>query len=579
MADATQPRWAVLALATAAIATAIAVGVQLRLEDPLSSPVLPAEDPYNHMALVREHLRDGNLDPLNPGGRLYPPGMHALLAAAASYSGIDLYQIMRLGPTLLGAIGILGMALLLHRFEGPIAAFVGALAFAVAPEAILRTTMMAPTALDLALLPFLLYALLEVLRGRLAWAGVAATLCAYLVFAHPWILTIVALAGAVFTVAALAMPWPASRGPPLSPRGFVATVAIVGVAWSLAVWGCAGACGPGFGEILPQGDRLSAFAPLIAGAALLPALILRLAPHSFDWVSRKPAPRPSLTAPRAVAAACVALVLVLVTVPAINQGMPSNVNLPVMFGWPILLMAAFALVLLPFIPSPASHMGAAILATTYPFVIYNAFDSPFWSHRTAVYLGAGLVMLTGVAAGALARAAVHAVVTRKLAFLAAPRQRARPAFAVMAGLLVAASLGGTVYAATPTEDQTGWYRLYDACELEGLRQVAQAADADPTALIVAGAWQPKLVLAALTTDASRVWFKADFFTSPPERDKMMADKSRAVFVIVDDYLAAQKPKPDPSFLWQPPWQEIGRWCAPPAASSPTLFVYRAGADR
>lgn len=531
------------------------------------------------MALVKEHLRDGTLDSLNPGGRLYPPGMHALLAATAVYTGTDLYEIMRLGPVIFGAIGILGIGLLLFRFEGPVGAFVGALAFAVAPEVILRSTMMAPTAVDLAVLPFLLYALLEVLRGRLAWLGVAATLCVFLVFSHPWILTIVALAGAVFTVAALALPWPASRGPPVSPQGFVAAVGVVGVAWSLAVWGCGGACGPGFGEILPQGERLSALVPLMAIAALLPALILRLAPKSFDWVSPRTPPRPSLTLGRAVASAALAILLLLVTLPAINRGMPSSVNLPFMFGWPILLMAAFALVVLPFIPSPAAHMGAAIFAATYPFVIYNPFDSPFWSHRTAVYLGVGIVILTGVAAGALARAAAHAIVTRRLALLAAPRQRARAAFAVLAGLLVAGSLGGTVYAATSTEEQTSWYRLYSACELDGLREVARAADADPSALIVTGTWQPKLVLAALTTDASRVWFKADFFSSPQERNQTMADKSRAVFVLVDDYLAAQSPKPDPSFLWQPPWTEFGRWCNAPEAASPTVFAYRAGAGR
>src|SRR5687767_374002 len=77
---------------------AMYLGTDLRLIDPFASPVLPAEDTFNHMALVQEHVRDGSLDPLYPGGRLYPPGMHAWVAGAWSFTGYDLYQIMRFSP-------------------------------------------------------------------------------------------------------------------------------------------------------------------------------------------------------------------------------------------------------------------------------------------------------------------------------------------------------------------------------------------------------------------------------------------------------------------------------------------------
>src|SRR5439155_17717230 len=111
-----------------------------------------------------------------------------------AYTGMDLFQLVRFGSVVMGAIGILGVALLLARFESVVAAVVGALGYAVAPEVIFRTTMMSPTALDLALLPFLLFPMLEVVRGRFRWAAPTALVVAFLAIAHPWILAILALA-------------------------------------------------------------------------------------------------------------------------------------------------------------------------------------------------------------------------------------------------------------------------------------------------------------------------------------------------------------------------------------------------
>src|SRR5687767_15865135 len=99
------------------LAALVVYGLSLRLEDPLSTHVVAAEDPYTHMALVREHLRDGTLDSFNPGGEVYPPGMHALLAAILVYTGEDLYELTRIGPALFGALGLAGVAILLARHE------------------------------------------------------------------------------------------------------------------------------------------------------------------------------------------------------------------------------------------------------------------------------------------------------------------------------------------------------------------------------------------------------------------------------------------------------------------------------
>jgi asparagine N-glycosylation enzyme membrane subunit Stt3 len=110
--------------AAALVAVAVVAGLALRLRDPLSDGVVPAEDPYTHMALVRGHLHDGSLDPLNERADLYPPGLHAIVATWWVATGVDLDVAFLVGPAVLGAVGILGVALLLWRNAGAAAAIV-----------------------------------------------------------------------------------------------------------------------------------------------------------------------------------------------------------------------------------------------------------------------------------------------------------------------------------------------------------------------------------------------------------------------------------------------------------------------
>jgi hypothetical protein len=562
-------KWVGLGLATLAIASAVAVGFVLRLADPLSSPVIPAEDPYTHMALVREHLRTGSLDPLYPNSGLYPPGLHAFLAAAWAYSGVDLYQVVLLGPVFLGAIGVLGMALLLARNQGPLAGFVGALALAVAPEAIFRTNMMSPTALDLALLPFYLLALLELLKGRMGWLGVAAPMSLFFVFSHPWLFPILAMAGAAFVLLAWALPWPA-RFAPLSWVGVAGALACVGAGLGLTLSTCGGLCGPGLRDVLtlPKDAFFSALPYFVILASLAPLALLanpRRRARVAAW--RPGTPRPLWVRLAASVLLCVAL-------PALRQGLPEYVDLPRMFGWPIVLLAFAALAMLPFVTSPAANVGAGLFAATYPFVIYNPLHSPFWPHRTAVFLGLGLVILTGVAAGAIAHGiavAWNALLARrarrKAKDGAAPAPHLPPAGSYLALFLavlaVPAVVGGAVYTGTPDGYEGGWYRMYPACEMDALREVAKAADADPAAIVMTGSWEAKLVVASLSSDASRVWYTQGFFTSPGTRDKLegqFANHGHPVLVVVDRYLKTETPSADTSFLDAPPYHSLGSWC-------------------
>jgi hypothetical protein len=547
-----------------AVALAIALGALLRLSDPLSTPVLPAEDPFTHMVLIKEHLLTGTLDPLNPPGGLYPPGMHALVAALWTFTGVDLYQLVRFSPVLLGALAMIGTAVLLWKHAGRVAAFVGTLAMALAPELIHRTTMMAPTAVDLALLPFLFFALLEVLEGKLAWVGIAAPLAVFLVFAHPWLYGLLALTGVVFAVFALVLPWPTTRSPRLSSPGFAAALAVVGGSLGLVLSTCAGLCGPGFGGILPYGNLFTMIAPLVLVLSFLPAVFLVVQSDNLErWLPERDAgPRPVWL--RAGVSLVLALALVGVTWPALAGGLPLLVDPPRMLGWPLLGLAALAFVLLPFMAGRLAYLAGAIATATYPLVMYNPLGSPYWPHRTAVYHGMGLVLLVGVAGGHFARWA--RVAWEDHVPKPSPVQGVleRPVVAIAPVLLVAGSLGGAVFAGTPSHYADGWYRLYEPCEMEAMHDVSEVAEQDPDAVVVGGDWRPAIVLSAVTENPDRVWYKETFWVGERERKDAMTlarEEGQPLYVVEDRHLRNEHPDADASFLESEDWRVVDSWCS------------------
>ncbi len=624
MRHAPRHHWLPLLLGGIAIFSAVLMGLSLRLDDPLATGALPAEDPYTHMSLVREHLHDGTLDASNDGN-LYPPGMHALVAAVWVYTGMDLLDLMRLGPAVLGAIGILGMGLFLWRMIGPAGAVVGAWAYAMVPEVIFRTTMMAPTALDLALLPFLFFAYLELARGRFGWFAVAALVTLYLVFAHPWVLLVLGLAGLLFLILCITMPWPAARAPPLSAIGTTGLIALFGS-------GVAGALLMGSAEALdlPMNMSLDAFAPFLMVASFLPLTFALAAPKAAKWLLPWWGEWRGAVWVATILHMGLIAVVAFVTWMALQIGMPEHVRLQGMIGWPILLVAAFALIALPIVRGPAAHMGTALFLATYPFVVLNVFHSDFWPHRTAVFLALALVILAGVTAWSLQHpirrlvektspgpsrpvtpdpAASHAgqdrptraadtdphVVTTMAAGFTRPgaptrrrpeprrrtrktttrtaRQQPRPhgvrfapaasTWAVVLPLLfIGIPLAGAV-AVTAPEPYDGWYRLFDECDHEALERVAAFANQDPDAIVIAGTWQAKLVVAGFTQNASRVWYAQHVFTNEQSRDDLLqwpANDPFPLYVVVDPHLQEEIPDVNLSFLKYPTWRTVAMGC-------------------
>lgn len=562
-------------LAIVAVLATIVLGFGLRLVDPLSSPVIPAEDPYTHMAIVREHLRTGELEPLTVGAGLYPPGLHSFVAAVWVFTGADLYEIIRLGPVFFGAIGILGMALLLWRHVGPIGAFVGALGYAVAPEVIFRTTMMSPTAQDLAILPFFLYALLEVTAGRLAWTAIAAPMSLFLVFAHPWLLAILAMMVFVFVALSYLLPFAATAGERVTPRGLAAVIAIVGGGLGLTFTSCNKKCGPGWIDLFPDLAPYTWAAWLLVVLSFAPLVILyNLRNTQAEKFLTSKRERPVWWPVRVGASIAIAGLLGWITHVAFQQGMPPHVNLPRMIGLPILGLAAFAIIMIPFLPGRLSHLAAGLFAATFPFVMFNPLDSPYWSHRTAAFLAVSLMMLAGIAAAAITRWTAHAISAQPHAN--STGRSTRRYVAVVAGFLVAIACAGTVYAGTPDGYEGGWYRLYPTCELEGLRGIAALADANPAAVVIVGGWQPKLVLSALTEDSYRIWYATAFFNDAAKREEIiggLAQQGRPVIVVVERYVITDYPE-HTGFVQDDQWQPIGSWCGNQGTGQPRLLAYQ-----
>lgn len=567
-------RWLTVALSIAAIGLAVYTGAELRLKDPLSSTVLPAEDTFTHMAYVREHLADGKLDPYNTGGKIYPPGTHTLLAAFWVYTGVELYELMRFGPVLFGLVGIIGAAVLVWRYEGPVGGIVAAFAMAVGQEIIRRTTMMAPTAVDVALLPFTFLALLETFRGRLAWAPAAAAFIAFFVYSHPWLVTIIGLATGVFLIFGFVAPWGRSRTAPIKAVGVAAVIAIIGLGWAASLTGCNDMCGPGFAEVIPDGERLNALGPFIALAGLVVAALVFLARRKLDEIFQTLGDEPSM-AGRIAASILIAVALVFITAPALAKGFPQFVDPIHMFGWPVIVLAAIGMVLVPFVRGPASYMGAAMVAVTYPFTIYNPFDSPFWSHRTAVYFGVGAVIMAGVAGAAIGRLVAQNV---EIQLANNPRYRhskAIPVYAALTMLLIAGCMSGVVVASAPASNHTSWYRLFGECEMASFQRLADDVERNPNAVVILGTWQSLLVFNALADPATTVWFKGGFYTDQAQRDdavRMAREGGKPVVVLWDRYLTTQIPHQNAGdVLKASPWEVYSANCTDNPTT--TLTVY------
>lgn len=318
----------------AALASILVLALILRLKDPLLDPVIAAEDPYLHMVRAWDLVQHQQLP------KSYPPGF-AFLTAPLALAGTEaLYWGVRLAPPLLGVIGVAGVYLLLRERLRETAALAGALATAVLPEHIFRTTLFAPTALDLALLPFLLLFMLRAVDGSRSALLAALGLASALLVIHPW---------------ALGLVLPAAT-----------------------VWGLLQ---------LPREHRIRA---LMGGLGLVGVVLVTVVFLPGAW---NPVPRMSRNLGTTLAR--------IVQDPASLMTLPPFVDLPVMLTPALIVSGILGSIVAGIRRDSLDQLALLWTVSLTPLVLVNWFDIWFLPHRTVAYLSLGVAMLTGVAADEL----------------------------------------------------------------------------------------------------------------------------------------------------------------------------------
>lgn len=513
-------------------------GVWLRLEDPLSTRALPAEDPYTHVVFTKEWASQGYFaDSFYLGTSMYPPGMHAFLAVISPFTGMSLYTLARFGPALLGGLAILGMYVLGSRLANRAAGLAAAFATAIIPEHIFRTELLFPTAFDLALLPLWIFAfhlMLTSERGAGAILFAGASLPVALM--HPWVVPLVGAPLAVYAgVRALRAhePFRSTLRSLGLPVGLVvlATSFAVATRWDEADTGFAdfAAKVPGLAGAsswdLPGPVAFLLVLPLLATlAALGLALVATIA---------------SVRAPRAVrvGASGVVGVGLLALVFPLTRSLPRDVDYLQMFG-PLAIalgLAGFALAFAR--PSALGDLGVAFSTLLFPLTALDLFGSPYWPQRTVAYFAIGVALLAANVAGQL----------YELAGALARSDRARRAAGPAA--IVALSLAGAGAATALPVDTYEWYRLYDEDDFRGFELASAIVAGEPQAKVFVYSWQPALVVKTLAAP-ELVWYSPAFFADGGTRASQVDDVNGPAYVLVDRYTldAAKKGKADVGFL-------------------------------
>lgn len=540
---------------TTLVATALLLGIlvlagALRLQEPLKSPALAAEDPYTHVVFAKEIMERGAFgDSRQLGTTMYPPGLHALMVVLGPLTGFGVYEFARFAPVVFGLLAVLGTYLLATRLGGPVAGLVAAFVTAVMPEHVFRTNLMFPTALDLAIIPAWLLAFhlachpggrqnVAEPASRRAAIALFALMTPALAFTHPWAVPLFAAPAALY-VALRAIR--AGGGPTLAAKRMALPAALLVLACAFAMSSRWDESDTGFADFL---SHLGPFAPLakldvpepILFAILVGVMSLAAAPAialaSLASAGRLP------RALRHVAAAALGVALVgFALYLGSARELPLHVSYRYMLG-PVPVALALAGVAVAVLrPTPLGDLGLAVGAVLYPLTAIDFFNSPFWPERTVAYLSVGVALLAG--------AGVAGVTAKVTSAVRAPARRRMlaPAALAAAVLLVA---GATLASPAPTYP---WYRLYSDEHFAGFEHAIATVQGETDSRIFVQTWQPSLVLRAVG-DPEDVWYSTEFFKDQAARDKQVGQVHGAVFVLVDKYTVknADRGKADLGFL-------------------------------
>lgn len=311
--------WALLAATTI-------VALALRMRDPISNAVIGAEDPYLHMERTWNLLQGDGVDD-------YPLGFMVLLAPFALLGPDVFYGVARFLPPFIGAGAIVATFFLCRPYLHPSGTLTTCLVLAIMPEHIIRTNLLFPTALDLALLPVILLGVLRWNEGVRWGLPTAGALSLLLLLVHPWVVVLM-----------------------LPPLGIYWLILLLRRKetrnWAAVAGGATVAAFTGVLVLLP-GSRWTSM------------IVDHAFPRFFE----------------------------LLTQPGSLFPLPQWVNYPSMFTWPILLLAAAGAVLAVMKRSRFGLLALLWTGFLLPFSLVDWFGVPFIPHRTAAYLGIGIALL------------------------------------------------------------------------------------------------------------------------------------------------------------------------------------------
>lgn len=524
-----------LLVATVLLCGILAFAAVLRLEEPLRSPALAAEDPYTHVVFAKEIMDRGAFgDSRNLGTTMYPPGLHALMVVLGPWTGFGVYEFARFAPVAFGLLAVLGTYLLAARLGGALAGLVAAFAVAVMPEHVFRTNLMFPTALDLAIIPAWLLAFHLACHpgGKDGLADPAprrgaiflfAAMTPALAFTHPWVVPLFAAPAGVYVAMRVVR---AGGGFLVAARRLALPAVLLVLACAFAMASRWDESDTGFADFMAHVGPLAPLANLQLPAPLLFILLMGILSLAAAPAVALAAALATLRAPRVLRIVLGAVAAIALVSGALFLGMarelPLHVDYRYMLGPVPVTLALAGLALALVRPTPLGDLGLALGLVLYPLTAINFFDSEFWPERTVVYLSVGVALLAGSAVGAGG--------TRLLRFARTPaRRRALAPVGLAAALLLVA--GATLAEPAPTYP---WYRLYDDASFAGLQEAAERVGSEEGARVFVQTWQPALVVRALG-DTDVVWFSPEFFKDGGAREKQIGQVEGPIYVVVDKH--------------------------------------------
>lgn len=389
------------AVELAVLAGIVIAALAVRLSDITSSRIIGAEDPYRHMERTWDLIQGKGIGD-------YPPGLAILMAPFALMGPATFYAVARFTPVVFGVGMVVAIYALSRRHLHPAGALTAALAAALVPELVRRTTLLFPTAMDLALVPVLFLAVIEAASGSRKAVIACGALAGVLLASHPWVFVLVLPPIAVYWIGAqFRAQWRQEH------HGHITRVALA--------------------------------------AGLVPVAFLTLWAIDFGDVATRISDNalPRLSA--------------VVSEPSSITPLPLFVDFSSMIGYPLLGLAGLGALAVLLRPTRLGVLSLLYSVMLLPLILVDWFGLWYVPHRTVAYFAIGVCLLAGIAVSEAAR--------RLLGVAAASAGDGAKATRGHLGITLGA-VGLTAFLLIPAVSaDTTWYTIFDDRDFEAWHAV------------------------------------------------------------------------------------------------------------